>query len=67
MLSECGFKYYVVFVDDFSEYTQFYPMFCKSDVFNAFLPFKLQVENLLSMKIKCLRFYGGGECVSSKF
>lgn len=33
MLSITGYKYYVVFVDDFSKYSWLFPMHCKSEVF----------------------------------
>lgn len=67
ILSVCGFRYYVVFVDDFSNYTWMFPIHCKLDVYSVFLAFKLQAENLLSSKIKHLRSDGGGEYIRAKF
>lgn len=38
-----------------------------SDVFTIFKNFKLQVENLLSAKVKIVRADGGGEFVNTIF
>lgn len=57
----------MVFVDDFTKYFWLFPLHSKADVFNVFLTFKLQVENLPSLKIKVFRSDGGGEFMSSKF
>ena len=62
----CGNKYYVIFADDFSKYTWLFPLFNKSDVFDTFRLFKLQVENLLSLRIKMFRSDGGGEYMSKQ-
>lgn len=67
VVAEGGFKYYILFIDDFTKYTWFFPLMCKSDVFSVFLSFKLHVENLLSVKIKCFRSDGGGEYMSLRF
>jgi GAG-pre-integrase domain len=50
-----GFRYYIIFVDDFSHFTWIYFMFHKSEVTRVFTSFKSQVENLLSSQIKTLR------------
>ena len=65
--SSCGFKYYAIFIDDFSKYTWFYPMHSKSDVYSIFVAFKLQVENMLDCKIKFYRSNGCGEFVNNRF
>ena len=62
-----GFRYYVLFVDDFSRYSWLYPLYNKSDVYDVFISFKTKVENLLEHKIKILRSDGGGEFPSSLF
>lgn len=67
LASICGFKYYVLFIDDFSRYTWFFPLHCKSDVYSVFVDFKLKVENMLNNKIKFFRSDGGGEFVNTKF
>lgn len=59
-----GFRFYVLFVDDFSRYCWLYPLCSKSEVYNVFISFKAQVENLLDNKIKILRSDGGGEYTS---
>jgi hypothetical protein len=52
MQSISGYKYYVIFVDDWSRFTWIYPLHHKSDVFANFVKFKLLVENQFSSKIK---------------
>ncbi|CAH9131622.1 unnamed protein product, partial [Cuscuta epithymum] len=52
VLSNLGFKYYVLFIDDFSRYTWVYPMHRKSEVFTHFLNFQKLAENLFNLKIK---------------
>lgn len=59
--SNSGFKYYVIFVYDFSRYTWLFPMRMKSEAFKVFVEFKTYVENLLSCKIKTLQTDEGGE------
>lgn len=63
----CGFKYYVLFIDDFSKYTWMFPLHSKSNVFHTFRLFKLKVENLLSSKIKMFKTDGGGEFLNNQF
>ena len=65
--SMSGFRYYVLFVDDYSRYSWLFPIQCKSDVFTVFLSSKLQIENMLSLKIKCFQSIGGKEFVNNKF
>lgn len=48
LLSVCGFRYYVVFVDDYSKYTWLFPIHCKSNVFSSF---KLKICFLLALSI----------------
>jgi hypothetical protein len=55
-----GFKYYVVFIDDWSRFTWIYPLHRKSEVFENFIKFKLLVENQFSTKIKQIQSDGGG-------
>jgi transposase InsO family protein len=65
--SVSGCKYYVVFIDDFSRFTWFYPLYNKSKVFDIFVKFKLLVKNQLSTSIKQLQSDGSGEYTSSHF
>jgi len=62
-----GYKYYVVFVDDFSRFTWIYHLHRKSKVFEIFVKFKLLVEKQFSTKIKQLQSDGGGELPLSTF
>ncbi|CAH9134641.1 unnamed protein product, partial [Cuscuta epithymum] len=61
VLSPNGFKYYVIFIDDFSRFTWLYPMRHKSEVVRHFQIFKTMFENLLNSKIKIFQSDGGGE------
>ena len=56
-----GYKYHVIFIDDFSRFTWIYPMHQKSEVFTNFVKFKLLVENQFTSHIKQLHTDGGGE------
>jgi hypothetical protein len=58
--SASDFKYYVVFIDDWSRFTWIYPLHRKSEVFENFIKFKLLVENQFSTKIKRIQLDGGG-------
>ncbi|KAJ3704083.1 hypothetical protein LUZ61_007788 [Rhynchospora tenuis] len=61
ILSHNGFRYYVVFIDDYSKYTWVYFLKNKHEVPHIFSQFKAQVENLLQSTIKILRTDGGTE------
>ena len=67
LLSIKGYHYYIIFVDDYTKYTWFFPHTSKSDVFDIFVKFKSLVENLLSSKIVTIRSDSGGEFLSLKF
>ncbi|PKU87036.1 Retrovirus-related Pol polyprotein from transposon TNT 1-94 [Dendrobium catenatum] len=67
VISNQGFKFYVIFVDDYTRYTWIYPLRFKSDVFHTFVNFKNQIENLTSQRIKKIRTDGGTEYVNSSF
>ncbi|KAI0502052.1 hypothetical protein KFK09_016997 [Dendrobium nobile] len=60
-----GFRYYVIFVDDFSRFTWIFPMRNKSEVPNIFISFKAFIEKQLSTQIKCLRTDGGSEYLNN--
>ncbi|PKU62337.1 Retrovirus-related Pol polyprotein from transposon TNT 1-94 [Dendrobium catenatum] len=61
VVSNQGYKYYVIFVDDHSRFTWLYPLMQKSDVANTFIQFKKYIEKLTVKSIKCLRTDGGLE------
>ena len=61
LLSHNGFRYYIVFVDDFSRFSWIYFLRSKDEVLRVFSTFKCQVENLLQHTIKTLRTDGGTE------
>lgn len=61
------FRYYVVFVDDFSCFTCLYPLRRKSKFFECFIKFQKLVENQLDRKIKVFQCDGGGEFGSTVF
>ncbi|CAL8993855.1 unnamed protein product [Prunus brigantina] len=65
--SSSGYKYYVLFVDDFTKYSWLYPLHAKSDVCSTFEIFKSKVENVLNARIMTLRSDSGGEYLSKQF
>ncbi|KAM1024520.1 hypothetical protein ACFX2C_037789 [Malus domestica] len=67
ILSHHGFRYYVIFIDDYTRYCWFYPLRCKFDVLSTFMQWKLLVENSLCTKVISLRSDSGGEYVSTAF
>jgi transposase InsO family protein len=64
-LSSC--KFYVLFVDDYSQFTWLYSILNKSDVYQCFVKFKLLAENLFSTKIKQFQSDNGREYTSIQF
>jgi transposase InsO family protein len=62
-----GYKYYVIFIDDYSRFCWLYPILNKSDVYQCFVKFKLFAENILSTKIKQFQSDNGGEYISNQF
>ena len=56
-----GYKYHVIFIDDFSRFTWIYPLYHKSEVFEHFVKFKILVENQFSSKIKQFQSDEGSE------
>ena len=61
------FKFYVIFIDDHSRFTWFYPLKHKSDFFKTFLSFQRMVENQFNSKIKIFQCDGGGEFELQEF
>ncbi|KAI0528816.1 hypothetical protein KFK09_001359 [Dendrobium nobile] len=67
VLSNSGFSYYVLFIDDCTRFTWLFPMKHKYEVTCIFSSFKLYIEKYTSHKIKCIRTDGGGEYLSHNF
>lgn len=67
VVSVQGFKYYAVFVDNYSRYSWIFPLKMKSDFCDIFIGFQKQIENQLSKKIKVFQSDGGGEFMSTRF
>ena len=65
--SNQSFRYYAIFVDDFSRFTWLYPLRKKADFFDCFVKFQKLVENQLDRKIKVFQYDGGGEFNSTAF
>ncbi|KAJ4767348.1 polyprotein [Rhynchospora pubera] len=61
VLSSNGFRYFVLFIDDFSRFTWIFFLASKDEVAKVFSNFKIQVENLIGRNIKILRTDGGTE------
>jgi hypothetical protein len=59
--SKLGNKYYVMFVDDYSQFSWMYTCSAKSQVPFIFSGFKAKFENLLSSSIKIIQCDGGTE------
>jgi transposase InsO family protein len=62
-----GHRYYVIFVDDFTRFTWFFPLKHKSQVLASFQHFKNTMENHLGTSIKTLRTDCGGEYTNKEF
>jgi GAG-pre-integrase domain len=61
VVSNLGYRYYVMFTDHFSRFSWIYFCSHKSDVTSIFTQFKLLVENVLDSKIKTVQIDGGTE------
>ena len=62
-----GYKYFITFIDDHSQYGYVYLMKNKSESFEKFKEYKNEVENQLDKRIKALRTDRGGEYFSNEF
>jgi transposase InsO family protein len=65
--SMSGFKYFVLFIDDYSRKTWIYFLKTKDEVFDRFHEFRTLVENQTGRKIQVLRSNNGGEYTSKEF
>ncbi|TYK02509.1 gag/pol protein [Cucumis melo var. makuwa] len=62
-----SFEYFISFIDDYSRYGYLYLMEHKSKALEKFKEYKAEVENLLSKKIKILRYDRGREYMDLSF
>ena len=62
-----GYEYFITFIDDYSRYGYIYLMCHKSEVFDKFKEYKVEVENHRGKSIKSLRSDRGGEYLLSEF
>lgn len=60
-----GKRYFITFINNASKYTYVYPLRTKDEVFEKFKSYKVEVENLLNLKIKVLRSDRGSEFMDS--
>lgn len=56
-----GFRFYAIFIDDYSRFTWFYPMKAKSDFSKVLATFVALVQTQFSCKIKIFQSDGGTE------
>ena len=59
-----GYRYYVIFIDDHSRFTWFYPLKHKTNFYQTFINFQSLVENQFSTKIRIFQSDGGREFIS---
>ena len=62
-----GYKYYVIFIDDFTRFTWMYLLTNKSEVYSKFVMFHAMIKTQFSSTIKTLRSDGGGDFTSKSF
>jgi transposase InsO family protein len=63
---QCGYVYYLSFIDDYSRKTWVYCLKSKDEVLGKFKEFKALVKNLFERKIKKVRSDNGGEYTSNE-
>lgn len=62
-----GFRYYVLFTDDYSRYTWIYPMQNKSKVFSHFKTLIVMVHNIFNSNVKHFQSDGDTEYINHSF
>ena len=65
--SSHGYKYYILFVDDYSRYSWLYPLKYKFDALKVFIQFQKFIENLFQTKIVYFQSGGGREYDNAPF
>ncbi|PKU68057.1 Retrovirus-related Pol polyprotein from transposon TNT 1-94 [Dendrobium catenatum] len=66
-ISNQGYRYFLLIIDDYSKYTWPFLMRAKSEVTHIVIHFKKFIEKQLNHNIKVLRTDGGSEFVNSAF
>ncbi|TXG60738.1 hypothetical protein EZV62_012101 [Acer yangbiense] len=61
MLSNEGYRYYIVFIDAYTRYSWMYPLHLKSEALSVFIKFQKLVELQFERKIKTIQADMGGE------
>jgi hypothetical protein len=67
VISHARYKYFVTFIDDFSQYTWVFFLRAKFEVLSVFQNFVAYIKNQFSTYIKLLRSDSGGEYMSHEF
>jgi transposase InsO family protein len=67
VLTSCGFRYWLLFINDYSRYFWIYLLRKKSETFDAFTQFKAMVEKQFDKSILCLHDNKGGEFIGIKW
>lgn len=62
-----GYKYFILFVDDFSRMTAIYFLKNKNEALKSFIEYKTLVENQTNKKIKIIRSDNGREFCNAEF
>ena len=62
-----GYRYWVTFIDDYSQYKFVFPIKKKSEVLQTFKNFKVYTENQSGCRVKTLHDDKGGEHMSNEF
>ena len=67
MLSRCGNRYFITFIDDCYMFTYMFLLKHKDEAFHAFEVDKAEAENQLGKNIETLRSDRGGEYFPNDF
>lgn len=67
VVSVSGFRYYVLFIDDFTRYSWIFPMHLKYEVFDHFSTFYMYVKTQFSLSVKQFQSDGGKEFDNNHF
>jgi hypothetical protein len=62
-----GYKYFVIFIDDFSKETRIYLLKNKSEVFSRFQELYSFIENQYDAKIRTFRSYNKTKFINENF